>query len=93
MLPFHAFLPVIDLTALQQHCRGAMAQPGDPDYHSMVTGNLWSQLLPERWPDLVMRFIARLDESPAFRRGQVATGDLVLMTQLLLRHQAWRPNP
>jgi len=30
----------MDLTALQHHCRGAMAQPGDPDYHSMVTGNL-----------------------------------------------------
>ena len=45
----------MDLTSLQQHCRGAMAQPGDPAYPSMVQGNLWNQLLPDRWPDLVVQ--------------------------------------
>ncbi|WP_254940925.1 FAD-binding oxidoreductase [Cyanobium sp. Morenito 9A2] len=32
-----------------------MAQPGDPAYLSMVQANLWNQLLPERWPELVVR--------------------------------------
>jgi FAD/FMN-containing dehydrogenase len=32
-----------------------MAEPGDPDYLTMVKGNLWNQLLPERFPDLVVR--------------------------------------
>lgn len=46
---------MMDLNSLQQHCRGDMAQPGDPAYPSMVQGNLWNQLLPDRWPDLVVR--------------------------------------
>jgi FAD/FMN-containing dehydrogenase len=46
---------MMDLTSLQQHCRGDMAEPGDPDYLTMVKGNLWNQLLPERFPDLVVR--------------------------------------
>ncbi len=45
----------MDLTSLQRHCRGVMAQPGNPAYLSMVQGNLWNQLLPERGPELVVR--------------------------------------
>jgi FAD/FMN-containing dehydrogenase len=45
----------MDITSLKQHCRGDMAQPGDPAYLSMVQGNLRNQLLPERRPELVVR--------------------------------------
>ncbi|MFY8147956.1 MAG: FAD-binding oxidoreductase [Prochlorococcaceae cyanobacterium] len=45
----------MDLSSLQRHCRGAMAQPGDPAFASMVHGNLWNRLLQERGPELVVR--------------------------------------
>lgn len=45
----------MDLQSLQQRCRGAMAQPGDPTYDAMVHGDLWNRAIPERRPELVVR--------------------------------------
>ncbi len=45
----------MDLRVLRQHCRGALAQPGDPEYGDLLHGDLWNRLIPERRPELVVR--------------------------------------